>query len=206
MGELLRPSELARLMGVRQQKVYHWAKRGLPLLKTEKGTRVDLEEANGFFKQHGITPIQNTDAPAKTTSEQNQGVSSGKLSSSSGLVPKVTLEDLQKSKAASTPVEEGQFLIWPKGTSQGVTIGKVTEKVRKANVAVVKCCDRTEAIFNINDLKKFIREGKVSLLQIDVLLDLVAEEFFHLDLFDLEAQIQQIKDKYLKHSEKTSET
>jgi len=206
MGELVRPSELARKMGVPQQKIYQWKRKGLNLIKTEQGTRIDLDEANEFFKKNGITPKQNTNAPAKTTSEQKKKISNGNQNSSSGLVPKATPVSTQKSKAASTPIEVGQFLVWPKGTSQGVTVGKVVEKEKKAGVTVVKCNDGTEAIFNINDLKKFIREGKVSLLGIDVLLELIAEEFFHLDLFDLADRIRQIRDEYLKNLEKTSET
>jgi len=201
MGELLRPSELARMMGVRQQRIYVWVKKGLPLLKTEQGTRIDLDEANEFFKKNGITPNQNT-TPTKTVQEQKQdnksGPSNESQTSTSILAPKVTSVDTQKGKAASTLFEEGQFLVWSKGTAREVTVGKVTEKDPEVNVAVVKCNDGEEAVFSIKDLKKFIREGKVSLLQIDTLLELIADELHYHNLDELANQTLQIKNLYLK--------
>lgn len=154
---MIRPSELAKLLGKPQQAVYQYAKRGLPLLKTEEGTRIDLEEAKAFFARLGITlPSELPETPQLSAPKPIQ-------------------------RARVSTAEEGQFLVWPKIVKPGVTVGKVVARNSQAGVVTVKCNDGTDAPFAVHDLKKLVREGRVSLVGIDVILELVLSELEYLE-------------------------
>jgi len=154
VGELLRTSELAKLLGVPQQKIYQWAKKGLPLKNTPQGTRVDLDEARQFLGQINVPTPALPSTPSSTGEEE---------------------QDIDEQTPAPSAKEPKQVYVWPKQTTKGVTVASVKSRSEDGSVVLLKCDDGTEAPFTLTTLQKLIRSKKIAVCTPLFLVDLLAD-------------------------------
>lgn len=166
----------------------------MPLRSTPEGTRIDYDEAKEFLERRGIA------VPPLDKSPESSGTSVNKPPQAKKVEPQVTATAASTQSEApvtttkTSIVTEGQFLVWPKITTPGITVGKVVSRNTEANAVKVKCNDGTDAVFALNDLHRLIREGKVTLTGIDTLLELIEEELRYHDLNEVAALVRHARE------------